>query len=40
MLELLKAIAHSWHLTKEEKKAKKEKELQDKFWETQISFEE
>lgn len=40
MIRLIKAIILSYQLGKEEKKKQKEKELQDKFWQSQVSFEE
>jgi hypothetical protein len=40
MIQLIKALVLSYQLNKQEKQLKKEQALQDKFWSTQISFEE
>ena len=40
MFKLIRALYLSYQLGKEEKKKQEEKELQDKFWQSQVSFEE
>ena len=40
MIKFIKTVILSYQLGKEEKKKQKEKELQDKFWQSQVSFEE
>ena len=40
MFQLIKTFYLAYKIGKEQREAEKEKELQDKFWESKISFEE